>query len=159
MRDLDQFAQEAERVDLRLTVDAERLNRVLTSSMDSLFYVPLLALSILVVARGQKGALATADIAVWTAAVLSRYFSGISESRRRLDWSMPHRRRCADALVFLESIRLLRVEERPHRQIECTPEGYKFVRELLGRPDEVGLFCRSLERSYRAVEHHGIGLI
>jgi hypothetical protein len=32
------------------------------------------------------------------------------------------------------------------------------VRKLLHQADETGVFCRSLERSYRAVEHHGLRL-
>lgn len=159
MRDLDEFAAEARKAELHLAVDAEGLNRVMATSGDSLFYVPILAFCILVVARGKKGTLATADIAIWTAATLTRFFAGLAGARKKLEWSVPHRRRCADALVFLESVRLLRVEERPQRQIECTPEGMEFVRTTIARPDEVGLFCRSLDRSYRALEHHGIGLL
>ena len=159
MTSLDDFDRDVETADIRLVVNSSGLNRALTSSIDTVFHVPLLALCILVVTRGEKGALATSDIAVWTAATLSRYFSTMTESRRRLEWALPHRRRCADALVFLESVQLLRVEERPDRQIECTPEGMTFVREMLARQDEVGFFCRGLDRAYRAVEHHGIRLL
>src|ERR1039458_3213785 len=113
MKSLDQFTEEARRAQLRLHVDPDHLNRVARLSSDGLFHVPLLALCILVVARAKKGSLATADLAAWTGATLGRHFSGIEAAHRKLEWSFQHRRRCADALVFLENVQLLTTEQAP----------------------------------------------
>ena len=159
MKSLDQFTEEARKASLHLRVDPEHLSRVARMGSDGLFHVPVLALCILIVARGKNGALATADLAAWTGATLGRHFSSIEAAHRKLEWSLQHRRRCADALVFLENVKLVVVQETPGRSVRCTPDGLAFVGSLLRRVDEIGLFCRGLDRSYRAVEHHGLELL
>ena len=159
MRGFDEFAQEAQRIDLRLRVDPERLDEIAKLSGEGLFHVPILALCILLIARAKKKSLATADVAVWTAAMLSRHFSRLRAVRSKMEWSVPHRKRCADALMFLESAQLIRVEDGSPRYVECTPNGLAFLRDVLSRTDEIGFLGKRLERSYRGLEHHGIGLL
>jgi hypothetical protein len=159
MRGFDEFAQEAQRIDLRLRVNPERLDEIAKVSGEGLFHVPILALSILLIARARKKSFATADVAVWTAATLSRHFSRLAGVRSKMEWSVPHRKRCAEALMFLEGAQLIRVEDVSPRYVECTPIGVTFVRDLLARSDEIGFLTKRLERSYRGVEHHGIGLL
>ncbi len=159
MKRLDQFTEDARKAGLHLRVDSEHLDRVARLGNEGLFHVPLLALCILIVARAKKGTLATADLAAWTGATLGRHFSSIEAAHRKLEWSLQHRRRCADALVFLENVQLVVVEEKPHRCVRCTDKGLEFVRSVLGRADEVGFVSRGLIRAYRAVEHHGLELL
>jgi hypothetical protein len=158
LKPLNEFASQARDAGLHLRIDAEHLDRVARLGNEGLFHVPLLALCILIVGQGKKGDLCTADLAAWTGATLGNHFSGIGAARRKLEWSLQHRRRCADALVFLENVGLVRVIEGAARSVRCTDTGYEFVRKLLHQADETGVFCRGLERSYRAVEHHGLHL-
>jgi hypothetical protein len=159
MRTLEELTEEAQKANLRLRVNPERIGEIARLTGDGLFHVPLLALCILLIARAKKKSLATADVAVWTAATLGRHFSRLQGVRTKMEWSVPHRKRCADALVFLEGAQLIRVEDGLSRYIECTPIGLAFLRDLLSKTDETGLFGKRLERSYRALEHHGIGLL
>ncbi len=159
MKRLDEFSDEAREAGVHLRIDPEQLDRAARAGGGGLFHVPLLALCILVVARAKKGELATADLVAWTGATLSRYFSGIQAARRKLEWSLQHRRRCADALVFLENVRLINVQETPHRTVHCSHQGLDFARKLLRQPDEVGVLVRGLDRSYRAVELKGLELL
>lgn len=159
MRRLDEFAEEARKVGLQLRVDTDHLDRVARLASDGLFHVPLLAFCILVITRARKGGLETADLAAWTGAALGHHFSSIQAAHRKLEWSIQHRKRCADALVFLENVALVIVEEKPSRTVRCTTGGLDVVRKLLRRPDEVGVLARGLDRAHRAVEHHGLELL
>jgi hypothetical protein len=156
VKPLNEFAIQARNAGLHLHIDAQHLDRVARLGNEGLFHVPLLALCILIVSQGKRGELCTADLAAWTGATLGNQFSGIDAARRKLEWSFQHRRRCADALVFLENVGLVTVSEGQGRTVRCTDNGYDFVRRLLHQADETGVFCRSLERSYRTVEHHGL---
>lgn len=158
MKPLDEFAIEARAAGLHLRIDPKHLDRVARLGNEGLFHVPLLALCILIVSHGKKGELCTADLAAWTGATLGNHFSGIQAARRKLEWSLQHRRRCADALMFLENAGLVTVSEAHMRTVRCTEAGYELVRKLLHLGAETGAFCRSLERSYRIVEHHGLQL-
>lgn len=157
MKPLDQFVDETKQSSLRLQVNTESLNRIALQPDDGLFQVPLLAICVLVVARARRGGLQTADIAVWTGATLTRHFSRDELSRRRLDWSLHHRKRAADALVFLENLEFIIVKEVPNRCITCTTAGLAFVAKLIRQTDQVGMLARGLLRSYTAVEHRGLG--
>lgn len=157
MKPLNQFADETSESSLHLQVDAENLSRIALQGEDGLFQVPLLALCLLVVARERKGELPTADVAVWTGATLTRHFARDESSRRKLDWSLQHRKRTADTLVFLENLEFIVVNEVPNRRVSCTTSGLAFAAKLMRQTDEVGTLVRGLLRSYTAVEHRGLG--
>jgi hypothetical protein len=157
VKPLNQFVDETKNSSLRLQIDAESLSRIALQSDDGLFQVPLLAICVLVVARARCGELPTADISVWTGATLTRHFSRDEPSRRKLDWSLQHRKRAADALVFLENIEFVVVNEAPNRRVSCTTAGLAFVAKMMRQTDEVGMLVRGLLRSYTAVEHRGLG--
>lgn len=157
MKPLNQFVDETKESSLRLEVDAASLNRIARQGDDGLFQVPLLAICVLVVAKARRGELPTADVSAWTGATLTRHFSRDESSRRKLDWSLQHRKRVADALVFLENIEFIVLNEVPSRRISCTTSGLEFVAGLMRQPDEVGMLVRGLLRSYTAVEHRGLG--
>ncbi len=160
MKSLAQFGEDARNAGLHLKVDSERLDRVArVSDEDALFHVPLLALCILMVARTRTKALLTADVGAWVGATLTRHFSRKNSSNSKLAWSFPHRRRCAEALVFLEDLQLVVVEGSAERSLKLTQKGTETVRTFLSRPDDVGALCQGLVRAYRTVEHHGLQLL
>ena len=159
MKPLDDFAEALRNANVHLQINSDKLDHAAQTEGTGLFHIPLLALCILIVSRKKQGEFSTSDLAAWTGATLSRHFSGIQAARRKLEWSIEHRRRCADALVFLENIELVTVEETPHRAVRCTDRGLDFIRHLLPLQDEVGLLVRGLDRSYRAVEARGLELL
>lgn len=159
MKRLDEFSEEARKAQLHLQIDSDKLDQALLFGTDGVFHVPLLALCILIIARSKKVDLWTADLAAWTGATLGRHFAGSPGTQRKLEWSLQHRKRCADALVFLENVQLVSVQETPQRTVRCTARGLEFVRTILRRTDEVGVLLRGLDRSHREVEHHGFDLL
>ena len=155
MRSFEQFVAEASRSDARLQVDPNALSRATSTVVDGLFHTPLLALTIMTIVRRRREDIPTADVATWTLATLTRHFDYLNLSRTRLQWSVPLRRRCADALVFLENAELVGIQEAPRRTLHITVQGRAFVRKLTNRADEAGVLVRQLERAYRAVEQTG----
>lgn len=155
----EQFARDAKAAGIRLRVDPDRMASLESSPpSDTLFYVPLLALGVLVVGRNRLGGLHTSDITSWTCATLAHSLTGDSSARQRFHWSFQLRRRCVDALVFLEAMNLVLIEEKAARTVRLTPEGGAFLRNCVASASEIGRLTRSLVRSYTAVEQVGLEL-
>jgi hypothetical protein len=156
---LDELAAEATEVKARLRLDSDALTRAAEMTVDGLFYTPLLALTILVIARAKKPGLLTKDMATWTLGTLVKHFEALRLARGRIQWSVLLRRRCADALVFLEDAALAGVQEIPDRTIHLTVQGREFIGRVSRGSDEVAVLVRQLERAYRAVDQGGLELL
>jgi hypothetical protein len=159
MRTLDEIAAEATNANVRLKVNTDALARASETAIDGLFHTPLLALTTLVIARARKSGLPTSDIATWTLGTLVRHFEALRLARTRIQWSVLLRRRCADALVFLENVGLAGVHEAPARTVHITVNGRGFINNLARGADEIGVLVRQLERAHRAVEQGGLELL
>lgn len=159
MRSLDEIAAEATQTKVRLRLDTDAITQVAGITVDGLFHTPLLALTILVIARARKSGLATTDLATWTLATLVKHFETLKLSRGRIQWSVLLRRRCSDALVFLENASLASVREAPARTVMISTSGRSFIGKLERNTDEIGVLVRRLQRANRAVEQSGIELL
>lgn len=160
MRTFDEVIQAATSSGVRLRVNTTALSRVTDGAVDGLFHVPLLALAEVVIcsARREEG-LPVADVGTWTLATLSHHFEALRLSRSHIRWSVLLRRRCADALIFLEESGLVVVREAPNRTAYATHSGTAFVRAAAGGPDELGVLTRQIRRAYRAAHHTGLSLL
>lgn len=159
MKSLDEIVAEAMEANVRLHVNTDAISRVSGTTVDGLFHTPLLALTILVIARARRSGLSTSDVATWTLATLVKHFEALKLARGRIQWSVLLRRRCSDALVFLENVGLAGVHETPHRTVLISEHGRAFIGNLLRRADESGVLARQLERAYHAAEQSGLELL
>jgi hypothetical protein len=159
VRSLDEIAAEATDARVRLLINTDALKRVSETTVDGLFHTPLLALTILVIARARKSGLPTSDVATWTLAALVKHFGALRLARARIQWSVLLRRRCADALVFLENVGLASVHEAPVRTVIISMNGRAFLGKVLRDAGEIGVLVRQLERAHRAVEQGGLELL
>lgn len=159
MKTLDELVEIASEQNVRIRVNTGALSRVTDDTIDGLFHVPLLALAILVISGARKGGLLTADVGSWTLATLSKHFEGLKLSRSHLRWSVLLRRRCADALVFLEEAGFVVVHEAPARIAVATLPGRDFLRRAAERADEIGVLTRQLRRAHNIVEQTGLQLL
>lgn len=158
MTTLDQFINSAEKENLRIGVDSKSLRTMNHVRDESFFQHPLLSLCTIVIAKSRREELKTADIPTWVGATLTRYFDGSAFIRRQLEWSLDYRRRCADAVVFLENLDLIAVSTDSDHRIRCTDRGHRFIREALRQTDETGVLVRGLTKVHRIVEYHGLEL-
>jgi hypothetical protein len=156
---LDDLLAETRDANIRLRVSTEHLDRAARLSAEGIFHIPLLALCMLVVAQARRGTLETSDLAAWTGATLGRHFSNIQAAHRRLEWSLAHRRRCAEALVFLENVGLVAVRGTSIRRVKCEAGGTAMLGDLVRRGGEAGLLVGGLRRAHAAVEHHGLDFL
>jgi hypothetical protein len=159
MRSLDEIAAAATAADVRLRINQAGLARASVQSGDELFQVPLIALAMLVVGRAMRAGLATADVTTWTLSTLLRHAQVERGARDRIQWSAPLRRRCADALAFLENSKLVTVDEKGGRSMFVAADGHALIRKLSYSADESGVLIRSLERACSALRHGGLELL
>jgi hypothetical protein len=159
MKSLEEIAAAATEANVRLRINTDALARVSGATIDGLFHTPLLALTILVIAQARRSGLPTSDIATWTLGTLVKHFEALRLARGRIQWSVLLRRRCADALVFLENVGLAGVRELPQRTAMITLDGRAFIGKLSRAADETGVLVRQLERAHRAVEQGGLELL
>lgn len=159
MRTLDEITADATKANVRLQLNTEGLTRAAGVSVDGLFHTPLLALTILVIARARQNGVPTSDIATWALGTLVKHFETLRLARTNIQWSVPLRRRCAEALVFLENVSLAGVSEAPLRTVHISVGGRDLLGKLSREASEVGVLVRQLERAYRAVDQGGLELL
>jgi hypothetical protein len=159
MRPLAELIAEASRSQVRLDVEATAVKAASAATIDGLFHVPLLALTIVTIVRARRTGLATRDVATWTLGTLSKHFEALRLSKSHLRWSVLLRRRCADALVFLETSGLIAVQEGPPRTLKLTLNGRGFIAKASAGIDETGVLARQLARAYQSVVRAGLELL
>jgi hypothetical protein len=158
MKTLNELVLAASDAELHIKVDSDRLNSVVRRRDEGLYHIPLVSICALIVAKNKADGLLTADIAVWVGATLARHFAKSKDIYRRNEWSFEYRRRCADAIIFLENVGLVHVTE-PRREIICTDAGKVFLRDVVRQTNEIGILARELTRAFSAAEQHGLTLL
>lgn len=159
MTHLDEIAQVATAANARLRLNQVGLARASSHSTDELFQIPLIALTILVAGRSLRVGLSTADLTTWTLSILLRHAQVERGARDRIQWSGTLRRRCADALVFLEAAGLVRINDVGSRTLFVSKDGHDLVRKHSASADEAGVLVRGLERACNAIRQGGLELL
>ncbi len=94
-------------------------------TIDALFHLPLLALAAMVIARNEP--FRTVDLGRSVAMLLVEHFAALRHSRHGIEMSFTLRRRCADALAFLEASGLAAVSGDRQRIITLTQAGKNHI--------------------------------
>jgi hypothetical protein len=143
--DIDGFARLIDGKGLRLGVQSDDVAEPRRPSRtDALFHLPLLAASILVIAK--LDALTTEHVGRRVAHLLIEYFHSLRDVGT-LEWSITLRRRCAEALTFLEAAKLVEVEGIDVRIIGLTSAGKEVLLGGLREESDVGQLARGLMRA------------
>ena len=149
---LDEFLGQLNNDDIRLPQRPSATEiPVLPPRTDALFHIPLLSLAIMVVARHHEFRVATSGNEV--ANLLTEHFSELREVHRTLSSSFTLRRRCAEALVFLEFFGLIGVSSTDDRSVSLTQKGKEFINR--GRREDrsdTGILVRGLIWSQHRAE-------
>lgn len=139
---VDEFLADVNDPDLRIPLADDGRARLAPESVDALFYMPLLALSILVTAR--KRPFRTTHLGRIVSSALTDLFIALRRSPHGLETSLTLRRRCAEALAFLESARLVSITEDENRVITLTDAGRGHLDKSLRDVTDLGLLVRKL---------------
>jgi hypothetical protein len=143
---LDDFARLVTGSELRLNIVADSLPEPRRpGKTDALFHLPLLALCTLVIAK--LGPLTTDQTGRRVALLLIGAFQGL-RNVNTLEWSMTLRRRCAEALTFLEAAKLVQVANGGDRRaITLTAGGKTHFAKGYRDESDLGHLVRRLVRA------------
>lgn len=111
-------------------------------TMDALFHLPLLALAVMVMAR--RTPFRTVVLGRSVAMLLVEHFPALRRSPHGLETSLTLRRRCADALAFLEAVELATVSQDRQRIVTLTQAGKNHLDRGGRDTTDLGLLIRQL---------------
>jgi hypothetical protein len=115
---------------------------------DSVFHLPLLAMTVLALLTERRYPLTVGDSGRYVGLVIEKAISGYLRSAQMLGASATLRIRTNEAVVALEDLGLIRVSDQ-ERSIALTIQGRAFIRDILNEQSSLGLATRSLVRHYR----------
>ena len=143
---VDAFLESVSEKDLKLRPqDAEALRARAPETIDALFHLPLLAFAVMVIAR--RTPFQTVAMGRSVAILLTEHFSAMRRSPHGLQTSLTLRRRCADALAFLEAAGLVTISADARRDVALSVSGKQHLDRMSRDGTELGLFVRQLRVS------------
>ena len=141
--DVDAFLERVSAASLRLSAaSVGTMPERAPETMDALFHLPLLALAVMVIAR--RTPFRTVVLGRSVAMLLVEHFAALHRSPHGLETSLTLRRRCADALAFLEAARLVTVSPDRQRIVTLTDAGKKHIDRSGRDATDLGLLVRQL---------------
>ena len=147
---VDAFLASVSQEGLRLrSEDTNALRARAPERIDALFHLPLLALAMMAIAR--RTPFQTVALGRGVAMLLTEQFSALQRLPHGLQTSLTLRRRCADALAFLEAAGLVTVSSDGKREVTLSPAGKSHFDKMSRDGSELGLFVRQLRANHERV--------
>jgi hypothetical protein len=144
--DVDAFLQTVSVSDMRLPVQVgDSTPGRAPETLDALFHLPLLALAVMVIAR--RAPFRTVYLGRNVALLLVEHFTALGRSSHGLGTSLTLRRRCADALAFLEAAGLAAISDDRQRIVTLTRPGKSHFDQAAHEATDLGLLVRQLRIS------------
>ena len=144
----EDFFREIREKELELRFDNPDYSPGARLSNEALFHLPLLAITILMLAKGSRKPKID-QIGQLVGECFERTFAGFKGSSQHLGWSANLRMRTVKALTFLEAAQLVRVE---NGRITVTPQGKSVIDAgLEAESTELAYTLRVVERNYRNI--------
>ena len=118
-------------------------------TLDALFHLPLLALAAMIIARRMP--FRTVFLGRSVSMLLVEHFTALRNASHGLETSVTLRRRCADALAFLEAAGLVTVSQDNQRIVTLTQAGKNHIDHAARDNTDLGLLVRRLRISQERV--------
>jgi hypothetical protein len=144
-----EFFDEATRLDIRLKLPVELSVPAHSLSNEALFQLPLLAMTILAIAKGSAKPLLP-EIGQLVGECLERTVVGFKGSSQDIGWSGNLRIRTIKALTFLESTRQISVDKFTQR-ISATDLGKKVYQSAMEGESPLAMSMKTIELSYQYI--------
>lgn len=142
------FFREVKEKGIELSFDNTRAAPPARLSNEALFHLPLLAITILVLAKDRRKPRIN-QIGQIVGECFERTFTGFKGSSQHLGWSANLRVRTVRALTFLEAASLVDVDA---NRVSCTEKGRRVLREALSdEHSDLNFNLRLIERAYRDI--------
>lgn len=145
----EQFFDEATKLNIRLNLPAELSIPAHSLSNEALFQLPLLAMTVLAIAKG-SGKPLLPEIGQLISECLERTVAGFKGSSQDLGWSGNLRIRTIKALTFLEATGQITVDKHT-RRIAATELGKKVYRNASEGDDSLAMSMKTIELSYQYI--------
>jgi hypothetical protein len=143
----DDFFRQVEERRIELTFDRDTDSRSNQLSNEAMFHLPLLAVVILMLAKGQAKP-KVESLGQLVGECLERTFVGFRGSAQHLGWSATLRVRTVQALSFLELSSQVKVG-RDSREVSATALGHSVIHSALKGGSDLSSTLYQLERNYR----------
>jgi hypothetical protein len=140
---VDAFLERISERNLSLPATRESTTGRAPEKVDALFHLPLLALAVMVIARRKP--FRTTVMGSNVALLLTEHFTALKHTPHALETSLTLRRRCADALAFLEAARLVVVSPDRLRTVTLSGEGKSSLDRAARDATDLGLLVRQLK--------------
>jgi hypothetical protein len=144
-----EFFEEATRLDIRLKLPVELSVLAHSLSNEALFQLPLLAMTILAIAKGSAKPLLP-EIGQLVGECLERTVVGFKGSSQDIGWSGNLRIRTIKALTFLESTRQISVDKFTQR-VTATDLGKKVYQSAMEGESPLAMSMKTIELSYQYI--------
>lgn len=153
--DVDTFLETVAATDMKLSVPAARtVSGRAPETVDALFHLPLLALATMIIAR--RLPFRTVYLGRNVGMLLVEHFTALRHAPHGLETSFTLRRRCADALAFLEAAGLVAISSDNQRSVTLTRDGKTHIDRAARDEADLGLLVRRLHISQeRAIARIG----
>lgn len=140
---VDAFLERISEGNLSLPATRESTIARAPEKVDALFHLPLLALAVMVMARRKP--FRTTVLGSSVALLLTEHFTALKHTPHALETSLTLRRRCADALAFLEAAGLVAVSPDRLRTVTLSSEGKSNLDRATRDSTDLGLLVRQLK--------------
>ena len=142
-----EFFDEANRLKIRLDLPTEQSLPAHSLSNEALFQLPLLAMTILAIAKG-TGKPILPEIGQLVGECLERTVVGFKGSSQDIGWSGNLRIRTIKALTFLEATCQIAVDKQT-RRISATELGKKVYQTAIAGESPLAMSMKTIELSYQ----------
>lgn len=143
------FFKEATRLDIRLSLPVELSVPAHSLNNEALFQLPLLAMTILAIAKGAAKPLLP-EIGQLVGECLERTVVGFKGSSQDIGWSGNLRIRTIKALTFLESTKQISVDRFTQR-VSATDLGKKVYQSATEGESPLAMSMKTIELSYQYI--------
>lgn len=144
-----EFFSEARRLGLKLNLSGEGSSPAHTLDNEALFHLPLLAMTILAISKGQSKP-KMPEIGQLVGECLERTVAGFKGSSQDIGWSGNLRIRTIKALTFLESTGLVTIDEGT-RRIASTDLGKRVYNDAVEGESLLSFSMKTVELSYQYI--------
>jgi predicted transcriptional regulator len=145
----EEFFQEAEERNVRIAGDDGQPHKALLLSNEALFQLPLLAMAVLVISRGNRKPKQD-QLGQLVGECLERSLAGFKGSSQHIGWSANLRIRTVKALTFLEMAGLV-VPVTTSRTFSITDRGKEILSAAMDSDSHLARTLRVIERNYRNI--------
>lgn len=146
---LNQFFDEAERLDLRVDVGAQGMPFAHALSNEALFQLPLLAMAILAMAKSRSKP-RLPEVGQLVGECLERTVVGFKGSSQDIGWSANLRIRTIKALTFLEAAALADIDVHS-KEVAATALGREVYARAMKEETPLSLSLQIIEMSYQNI--------